>query len=36
MEAGISGSKRVGMGDAGHLIYREEPAEFSHQVIGFH
>jgi hypothetical protein len=35
MEAGISGSKRVVMGDAGHLMYREKPAEFSPQVIGF-
>jgi pimeloyl-ACP methyl ester carboxylesterase len=35
MEAGISRSKRVVIGDAGHLMYREKPAEFSHQVIGF-
>jgi pimeloyl-ACP methyl ester carboxylesterase len=35
MEAGISGSKRVVIGDAGHWMYRENPAEFSHQVLGF-
>jgi 3-oxoadipate enol-lactonase len=35
IEAGISGSKRVVISDAGHLMYLEKPAEFSHQVIGF-
>jgi hypothetical protein len=35
MEAGISGSKRVVIGDAGHLMYPEKPAEFSYPVIGF-
>jgi pimeloyl-ACP methyl ester carboxylesterase len=35
IEAGISGSKRVVLSDAGHLMYLEKPAEFSHQVISF-
>jgi 3-oxoadipate enol-lactonase len=35
IEAGISGSKRVVISDAGHLMYLEKPAEFSRQVIGF-
>jgi hypothetical protein len=30
MEAGSSGSKGVVIGDAGHLMYLEKPAEFSH------
>jgi 3-oxoadipate enol-lactonase len=35
IEAGIFGSKRVVISDAGHLMYLEKPAEFSRQVIGF-
>ncbi len=35
IEAGISGSKRVVVSDAGHLMYLEKPAEFSHHVINF-
>jgi hypothetical protein len=35
MEAGISGSKRGGLANAGHLRYLEKFAAFSHQVIGF-
>jgi pimeloyl-ACP methyl ester carboxylesterase len=35
IEAGISGSKRVVIPDAGHLMYLEKPAEFSQQVISF-
>jgi 3-oxoadipate enol-lactonase len=35
IEAGISGSKRVVISEAGHLMYLEKPAEFSRQVIGF-
>jgi len=35
MEAGISGSKRVVIGDAGHLMQLEKSAECSHQGIGF-
>jgi pimeloyl-ACP methyl ester carboxylesterase len=35
IESGIFGSKRVVIGDAGHLMYLEKPAEFSRQVIGF-
>src|ERR1700680_1858022 len=35
IEAGISGSKRVVISDAGHLMYLEKPGEFSHQVVGF-
>jgi pimeloyl-ACP methyl ester carboxylesterase len=35
IEAGISGSKRVVVNDAGHLMYLEKPAEFTRQVISF-
>jgi 3-oxoadipate enol-lactonase len=35
IEAGISGSKRLVISDAGHLMYLEKPAEFSRHVIGF-
>lgn len=35
IEAGIPGSKRVVISDAGHLMYMEKPAEFSRRVIGF-
>ena len=35
IEAGIPGSKRVIVSDAGHLMYMEHPKEFSRQVIGF-
>jgi 3-oxoadipate enol-lactonase len=35
IEAGILGSKRVVIPDAGHLMYLEKPLEFSRQVIGF-
>ena len=35
IEAGIPGSKRVIVSDAGHLMYMEHPEEFSRQVIGF-
>jgi pimeloyl-ACP methyl ester carboxylesterase len=35
IQMGISGSKRVVISDAGHLMYMEKPAEFSRQVIGF-
>lgn len=35
IEAGIAGSKRVVIPDAGHLMYLEKPVEFSRQVIGF-
>lgn len=35
MEAGIPGSRRVVISDAGHLMYMEKPAEFSRQVINF-
>jgi pimeloyl-ACP methyl ester carboxylesterase len=35
IEAGIAGSKRVVISDAGHLMYLEKPEEFSHQVIAF-
>ena len=35
IEAGISGSKCMVLSDAGHLMYLEKPAEFSHQVISF-
>jgi hypothetical protein len=35
MEEDFSGSKRVVIGDAGHLMYLEKSAECSHQVIGF-
>jgi 3-oxoadipate enol-lactonase len=35
IEAGIAGSKRVVVPDAGHLMYMEKPTEFSRLVIGF-
>jgi 3-oxoadipate enol-lactonase len=35
IEAGIPGSKRVVISDAGHLMYMEHPAEFSRKVISF-
>jgi 3-oxoadipate enol-lactonase len=35
LEAGIPGSKRVVIADAGHLMYMEKPVEFSRQVISF-
>jgi len=35
IEARISGSKRVVISEAGHLMYLEKPAEFSREVIGF-
>ena len=35
IEAGISGSKRIVISDAGHLMYLEKPEEFSRLVIGF-
>jgi 3-oxoadipate enol-lactonase len=35
IEAGISGSKRIVVSDAGHLMYLEKPEEFSRVVIGF-
>ena len=35
IEAGISGSKRVVVNDAGHLMYMEKPAEFSRLAIDF-
>jgi len=35
IEAGISGSKRVVISDAGHLMYLEKPEQFSRLVIGF-
>ena len=35
IEAGIFGSKRVVVNDAGHLMYLERPAEFSRLVIDF-
>jgi 3-oxoadipate enol-lactonase len=35
IEAGIPGSKRLVISDAGHLMYMEKSAEFSKQVIGF-
>ena len=35
IEAGIGGSKRVVITDAGHLMYLEKPEEFSRVVIGF-
>ncbi|MGC1448726.1 MAG: alpha/beta hydrolase [Candidatus Sulfotelmatobacter sp.] len=35
IEAGIPGSKRVVISDAGHLMYLEKPAEFSREVISF-
>jgi 3-oxoadipate enol-lactonase len=35
IEAGIHGSRRVVVSDAGHLMYLEKPEEFSKIVIGF-
>jgi 3-oxoadipate enol-lactonase len=35
IEAGIPGSKRVVIADAGHLMYLEKPEEFSRTVISF-
>ena len=35
IEAGIHGSRRVVLSDAGHLMYLEKPEEFSKIVIGF-
>ena len=35
IEAGIPGSRRVVLRDAGHLMYMEIPEEFSRVVIGF-
>jgi 3-oxoadipate enol-lactonase len=35
IEAGIRGSRRVLVSDAGHLMYLEKPEEFSRIVIGF-
>jgi 3-oxoadipate enol-lactonase len=35
IEAGIPGSKRVVITDAGHLMYLEKPEEFSRAVISF-
>jgi 3-oxoadipate enol-lactonase len=35
IEAGIAGSKRVIISDAGHLMYLEKPEEFSRQVFAF-
>lgn len=35
IEAGISGSRRVVITDAGHLMYLEKPEEFSRAVITF-
>ena len=35
IEAGISGSKRVVVRDAGHLMYLEKPEEFSRHVVDF-
>jgi 3-oxoadipate enol-lactonase len=35
IEAGVAGSKRVVVSDAGHLMYLEKPEEFSRVVIGF-
>ena len=35
IEAGIPGSRRVVLSDAGHLMYMEIPDEFSRVVIGF-
>ena len=35
IEAGIAGSKRVVITDAGHLMYLEKPEEFSRAVITF-
>jgi 3-oxoadipate enol-lactonase len=35
IEAGLAGSKRVVITDAGHLMYLEKPEEFSRLVITF-
>jgi len=35
IEAGIPGSKRVVVTDAGHLMYVEKPEEFGRVVITF-
>jgi pimeloyl-ACP methyl ester carboxylesterase len=35
IEAGIAGSKRVVVSDAGHLMYLEKPDQFSQEVINF-
>jgi 3-oxoadipate enol-lactonase len=35
IEAGIAGSKRAVVSDAGHLMYLEKPAEFTRLVISF-
>jgi 3-oxoadipate enol-lactonase len=35
IEAGIAGSKRLIIGDSGHLMYLEKPEEFSRVVIFF-
>ena len=35
IEAGVAGSKRVVISDAGHLMYLEKPEEFSRAVIRF-
>ena len=35
IEAGIRGSRRVVLSDAGHLMYLEKPEEFTNVVIGF-
>lgn len=35
IEAGISGSRRILISDAGHLLYLEKPEEFSRIVINF-
>jgi len=35
IEAGIAGSKRMIISNAGHLMYLEKPEEFSHTVILF-
>ena len=35
IEAGIRGSRRVVVAEAGHLMYLEKPEEFSRLVIGF-
>jgi pimeloyl-ACP methyl ester carboxylesterase len=35
IEAGIRGSRRIVVSDAGHLMYLEKPDEFSKIVIGF-
>jgi pimeloyl-ACP methyl ester carboxylesterase len=35
IEAGISGSRRIVVRNAGHLLYLELPEEFTNIVIGF-